>query len=230
VTTIATANLGNRSDPEVRKGLELLAKQAWVVGVQEAGDRDRMLARFCLDTGWEKYNGNEDGANSTPILFNPLKVEITNQGSRHATPATNCGRLGAGPNVVKPKVFNFVRVKPIAEEKHSDDPFVFINGHWPASLYLRCRRALARNMIADLVDMVENREDKIDVIAVGDFNMIPRSPLTKPLRKQGMIQRTDFRTIDIRTVDHVWTLDRRAEARPFERKFSDHRWVLADVF
>lgn len=229
MTTIATANLGNHSDSHVREGLDRLAKQAWVIGCQEAGDRHRMLDRFRMDQGWEMhYEAKQEGATATPILWNPFKVEATHGGCRPATKSTNCGRLGAGPNTVKAKVFNHVRVRPITGDK-PDDPFVFINGHWPASLYLPCRRALGRRMVAILDDMVENREDMVDVVAVGDFNMTPRDPLTRPLREREMVQHTDFPTHGLRTIDHVWTLGRRAEAYPFKGSYSDHHWVLADL-
>ncbi|WP_183092896.1 endonuclease/exonuclease/phosphatase family protein [Nocardioides stalactiti] len=217
MTGVATANLGNRPDAAVLAGLHSLALRADVFGLQECGDRLKILGRFCTATGWECWTGDEEGSASTPVLWNPKAVEVSRQGTRPATEATNTGRLGAGPDVVKAKVWNHARVHAPGE-----DPFVLINGHLPASLYLPRRRALAKKQIADLADMVERREDRIDVVVVGDMNARPNALVLKPLRRFGMKQRTHQPTHGRRTIDHVWTLgvSGRVEVVSFP---SDHR-------
>lgn len=232
MAVVATANLGNRPNAVVARGLDRLAEQAWVIGVQEAGDRHEMLNRFCKNANWEMHYGTAEGSGSTPILWNPALVHVNHEGTRKATPATYCGPGGAGPNLVKAKVFNHIRVKPLKDSayNHNLDPFSFVNGHWPASLYLPCRRNLGRQMVNVLDDMLERRDERIDVVMVGDFNQRPTSIQLKVLRAQGAHQWVHFATHGNRLIDHVWTLHRRANARPFKGTYSDHRWVLADIF
>jgi hypothetical protein len=222
VTTVASANLGNRSDDDVFQGLVELSKYTDVIGVQEAGDRGRVLARFVAATGWMVFHGVGEGAPSVAVLWNPQQVIGTHPSTRPCTPATDCGSCGAGPDRVKAKVWNKVRINP----RNGDSPFVFINGHLPASLYCKCRKRLAKDMITELVDMFVRREDKIDVVAVMDGNSLSSNPIWRPLKKAGAKQWTRFPTHGLRAIDLTWTLGRKAKARAFKKKFSDHRWVI----
>lgn len=225
--SVATANLGNESDKRLLGGLLALAEEVDVIGVQEGGDRRAVLERFCHLTGWMVFFGDIDGAPSVAILWNPKTVVASHEGTRPCTGAEDCGKCGVGPEVVKAKVWNRVRFHP---RKHDDDDFVFINGHLPASLYCKCRNRLGNIMIEEADDMVARREDKIDVVLVCDGNSRPWAKRWKPLRKRGMVQHTRRPTHGLRIIDLTWTLGRKAKTRLFKGKYSDHRWVILDLF
>jgi endonuclease/exonuclease/phosphatase family metal-dependent hydrolase len=218
---VATLNLGDGPDAAKARALDTLVKHgAQIIGLQEAGDRQAMLLHWCLTNGWDYFGGNgEDGATSTPIIWDKA-VHVSHKGTRPATPATNAGRLGAGPNVVKAKVWNHVRV-------HGEGgAFVFINGHLPASLYLPRRRALARKQIAVLVGMVKRRD--VPVVVVGDFNARPTASVLRPLRRLGMTQHTHRATHGRRTIDLTWTLGLGGRAEVVTVP-SDHKSVVLNL-
>jgi len=225
VTPVATANLGNKHDIEVLMGLRRLASVVDVIGAQEAGDRRGLLERFCAASGWRVFFGDIDGAPSVPILWNPQAIIGSHEGTRPCTEATDCGSCGVGPDVVKAKVWNKVRFQP----RSGDDPFVFANGHMPASLYCKCRDHLGDVMIEELADMAQRREDKIDFVAVMDGNSPSTARRWRPLKKVGMKQWTRFPTHGLRIIDLTWTLGRKAKARRFKGKYSDHRWVILEL-
>jgi endonuclease/exonuclease/phosphatase family metal-dependent hydrolase len=220
VTTFATWNLGDGSDRTKARGLDRLVQHgADVIGLQEAGDRQRLIDRWCEATGWHAWLGDGSaGAPSVPILWNPKAVRATRTGTVFATGATKVGRLGAGPSTMKPKVWNRVRFEDAPD-------VVFVNGHIVPSVYLPKRRRLARKQIAVLARIAAEREGRVDVIAVGDFNMKPRDTLTKPLRKLGMHQHTQAPTHGRRTIDLIWTLGCHGGAEVITMP-SDHRAVL----
>ncbi len=216
------ANLGNRPDSSARRILELLSSHgALISGLQEAGDRRFVVEKWCKANGYDSYFGEKhEGAPSTPLIWSKA-LRVTNVGTREATKATYTGKLGAGPPVVKPKVWNHARVHGLGAES-----FVFINGHLPASLYLPRRRALAKRQIAVLVEMIEKREDRgVPVVVVGDFNCRPNALILKPLRRLGMVQRTRKPTHGRRLIDHVWTLDVKGETKVIQIP-SDHNGVV----
>lgn len=219
MTISAQANLGNGHDEAVRRILTTLAaKGALVIGCQEAGDRGKVIDHWCKTWGWEAFYGEGKGASSTPIIWDK-RVKATHLGTRPGTSATNTGKFGAGPNVVKAKVLNHGRFH---EPGHK--PFVLINMHNPASLYLPRRRALARKLVADAANMVKRREGHIEVRVVGDMNCRPNALVMRPLRKAGLKQRTKGRTHGARTIDHVWT-NTPGRGKPVVIP-SDHRGVL----
>lgn len=232
MTAVASANLGNLSDQIVYNGLKKLSQRVSVITTDESGDRRKVIERFCNNTGWEPWFGDgSPGAASVASMWNPFDVKVNRLGTRKSTEPTNCGPLGKGPNEVKAKVWNYMRVEPLVQhERHSTDPFALINGHFPASLYNRCRYRLGTQMVQDLTEMVEKREDYIDVVVLGDFNQRPTSAMLKPLRQMGMVQRVDFPTKDKRIIDHAWTLNRRGHATRFEPRYSDHWWVILDLW
>jgi hypothetical protein len=226
MTPTATANLGSRRDKIVLGGLLALAERVAVIGIQEGGDRGKMIEEFCAITGWLVFWGDIPGSASVPILWDPEQVHVTHPGTRPATDATDCGSCGSGPDVVKAKVWNHVRVSPC----NGDQDFVFINGHMPASLYCKCRNRLGNEMIEELVDMVENRVDKVSVVIVMDANSRSWAKRWRPLRAVGVRQWTSFPTHRLRSIDLTWTLQRRARAKRFKGKYSDHRWVILYVY
>lgn len=204
---VATWNVGDGIDAVKVHGLVKLRKHgADVIGLQECGDRGRMIDQFCDRTGWHAWLGDgSPGASSVPILWNPRTVHATHTGTRDATDPTNTGRKGAGPDVVKAKVWNKVRF----EVDDADD--LVINGHGPASIWWPPRLTLAKRYVAELADLVEHREEpiadnRVDVIAVMDGNAKPTHRLWQPLRELGMVQRTHEPTHGRRTIDLVWTL------------------------
>lgn len=219
---LATWNVGSRSDRDVARGLDRLkTRGVLIAGLDEAGDRRRIIEAWCKAEGWFAFFGDgSEGAASTPIIWDK-RLDVTNPATRPATPATNTGRLGAGPDVVKAKVWNHVRVM-------GREPFVFISGHLPASLYLPRRRALAKRQIAVLADMVEHRVGRVDVIAVGDFNARPDALVLRPLRRLGMKQHSRGGTHGRRTIDHVWTLGLNGRAEVV-RMPSDHKAVVFEI-
>jgi endonuclease/exonuclease/phosphatase family metal-dependent hydrolase len=205
-------------DTLVRKGADVLC-------LQEAGDRQKLLGRWCNENRWHAWLGDEPGAPSVPILWNPKSVHARYMGTTPATPATKVGPIGAGPSTMKPKVWNRVRF--------SDDDgwqVVVINGHVVPSVYLPKRRRLAKQHIAVLAEMVKRRQGKVPVVAVGDFNMTPDHALTRPLRALGMRQHTRKPTHGRRTIDLTWTSELRArvwaDVIPMP---SDHRAVLLTI-
>lgn len=218
MTRSAQANLGNGSAADVRRILTILKDEgAKVIGLQEAGDRGAVIVQWCRDNGWDGHFGEGEGASSTPIIWDK-HVKATHLGTRPGTDATDTGKLGAGPNVVKAKVLNHGRF-----EEPGHDPFVLINFHNPASLYLPRRRALAKQLMAEAGDMVERREERIEVRVVGDANCRPSARVMRPLRKAGLRQCTRGRTHDARTIDHCWADDGRGEPVVIP---SDHRGVV----
>lgn len=222
MTRIATWNCGNRSDDQVLGGLHRLAGKCDVMGLQECGDRAKVLNRFCEATGWQCWLGDRPGAPSVPILWNPKVVRALVTGTTPATTATFVGPRGAGPSRMKAKVWNRVR---FAADK---ERLVVINGHIVPSVYLLARRRLAARQITVLAGMVAKRRGRVPVIAVGDFNMKPSDRLTKPLRRLGMKQRTHRPTHGRRCIDHVWTLGVEGRVEVVEMP-SDHRAVLFEI-
>jgi hypothetical protein len=226
VTAAASFNLGNRPDRDVARGLDrIVSHGADIMGLQEAGDRTRLLLSWCTSSGWSYFGGNgEDGAPSTPIIWNPAAVRVSHKGTRPATPATDCGRLGAGPNVVKPKVWNHIHV-----DRPDGDPFVHINGHLPASLYLPRRRALAKKQVAVLAGMVADRKRHgIDVVLTMDGNCGEHDPLWRPLKQLGMKQHTKAPTHGRRCIDLTWTLGVGGRAEVVTVP-SDHKAVVLSL-
>jgi len=228
VTTLASWNIGDGKDARKAGGLtELLHQGAQVLALQEAGDRRRMLEHWCELHDWEPFFGDEPGAPSVPILWNPRAVNMLGAGTRPATPATKVGPLGAGPSTMKPKVWNRARF----EIHDRDADLLVINGHIVPSVYLPKRRRLAAKQIEVLADMVEFREtaterDLVDVAALGDFNMRPSHELLAPLRQLGMRQRVHEPTHGrFRTIDHGWTLGCPAAADAIDMP-GDHRGVV----
>lgn len=224
MTTLATWNVGDGIDAVKMHGLvKLLKHGADVIGLQECGDRQRLLEEFCDRTGWQIYTGSVPGAPSVPILWNPDAIRAVAMGTRQATPATHVGPMGAGPSLMKPKVWNRIRFAT------DDGPLVVINGHVVPSVYLPKRRDLARRHIAELADMVEHHKRRgRGIAAVGDFNMRPSDSLTKPLRDAGMKQRTKRPTHGRRTIDHTWTLGLTGSVDVLEMP-SDHNAALLTV-
>lgn len=196
---VATWNVGNRRDNDVARGLVKLVKTGVdVLGLQECGDRGDLLDEFCRRTGWHMWPGDGSaGASSVPILWNPRTVKAMRTGTNEATDPT--WAPGRGPDRVKAKVWN--RVRFVGD----DGPVVVINGHLPASLYMPGRRALAKRQVAVLERMVEQRADRVPVVALMDANSKPTNRLWKPLRGLGMVQRTHQPTHGRRTIDLVWT-------------------------
>lgn len=216
---IASWNMGNRKDPDVLAGLDKLRlRGAHIIGLQEAGDRRRVIDRFADDNGWSAYYGAAvPGAASVPILWNPKIAHQVARGTREVTPQTYVGRLGAGPSTMKAKVWNFMRFQ---------DAPVVINGHIVPSVYLPKRRRIAAAQIEALADMAERRGERgVPVVGIGDFNMRPSDRLTRPLRQVGMVQRTHKATHGRRLIDHVWTLDCRGSVDVLPMP-SDHHAVL----
>lgn len=220
MTRVGVANLGNGSAADVRMTLDRLkARGVRVAGLEEAGDRRPVVEDWCRDNGWTAFFGDgAEGAASTPLVWD-RRVDVANPGTRPATPPTNCGPLGAGPNTVKAKVWNHVRVRDAGLS------FVFVNGHLPASLYLPRRRALARRQLAVLETMVRHRKGRVPVVVVGDFNARPNALVLRPLRKLGMRQHTHQATHGKRTIDLTWTLGLDAHAEVVNIP-SDHKAVV----
>jgi hypothetical protein len=209
--------MGNRRDPQVMLGLERLRfRGADVIALQEAGDRRRLIDTFCNKHDWHAFFGDVPGAPSVPILWKPNTVHVVGRGTRQVTPPTHVGRLGAGPPVMKAKVWNRIRV--------ADGPLI-VNGHIVPSVYLPARRRIARKQIDVLADIVDRRDGRMPVVAVFDANMRPTDSLTKPLRREGMVQRTRSATHGRRLIDHVWTVDCRGQVDVITMP-SDHRAVL----
>lgn len=224
---VAAANLGNRGDAAVMRGLLDYANRVCVIGMQEAGDRHPMLNRFCKDSGWRMYYSAEvEGSASVPILWNPDRVVASQQTVRPATGATDCGSCGAGPDTVKAKVWNKVRFHP----RTRDGSFVLINGHLPASLHCKCRKRLGRDMIEELADMFARREGRLRVVATMDGNSSSWMPIWRPLRATGARQWVRFPTLGRRSVDMIWTLGVK-QAVPIKPgvKYSDHVWPILQI-
>lgn len=221
------ANLGSGKDASVRVTLDRLAHHgAVVVGLQEAGDRGDVLRAWCRDNDWLGYFGDDfTGAPSVPILWNPKAVRGVNPATTPATPPTDTGSLGVGPNKVKAKVWNHVTIRP----RSGGEAFLFVNGHLPASLWAPRRRALAKKQIDVLRKIVATRRGAIDVIAVGDFNARPNDRLFKPLRHLGMRQHVGKPTKGRRIIDHVWgTHGVRGQAEVISIP-SDHKGVVFNM-
>ncbi len=216
---IASWNIGDGSDRSKYEALNTLEERgASIIDLQEAGDRGLMLQAWCKRHKWEIWFGEgEPGAASVPILWNPRQVTEKFSGTTPATPRTNVGDPGAGPEWMKAKVWNRVRF---------EDDLLVINGHIVPSVHLGPREALAREEIRVLAEMVERRERLIKqglgVVITGDFNMPPEHPLTRPLRDLGMTQRTTDPTFDKRTIDHVWTLGVRGPVDVVAMPRDDH--------
>lgn len=219
MTTVATWNVGSRSDDKVLGGLDRLAERAAAFGLQECGDRGKVLRRFIERHNWRLWDGDAPGSTSTPILWNPKALEATHCGTTRATPATFAGRGGAGPSVVKAKVWQRVRfVSDIG-------PFVFIDGHLPASLYLARRRELAARQVDVLEQVVRRRKGRVPVVAVMDANSKPDDRLWDDLRQLGMTQHTRDATHGRRCIDLTWTLGVGGRANVIDMP-SDHNAVL----
>lgn len=220
---VATANLGNFSNSKVLKGLLLLSLETDVIGVQEGGDRRGVLETFCEKTGWRAFFGDVEGSASVAILWNPNRVFASEIRTRPCNPAEDCGSCGVGPDMVKAKVWNHIRFKPL----YGGDAYVFVNGHLPASLYCKCRSKIANIMIEELEAMAAARKDRVRFVAVMDSNSSSAQRRWKPLKKLGMKQWTKVPTHGLRIIDLTWTLGvKKAKAVRFKGKYSDHRWVI----
>lgn len=199
---VATWNIGDGPDNTKVRGLVKLVKAGVdVLGLQECGDRGDLLDEFCKRTGWHMWPGDgSPGASSVPILWNPATVKATRTGTNEATDPT--WAPGRGPDRVKAKVWNRVRLHPLHEHHAA---IVVINGHLPASLYMPGRRRIAVRQVAVLERMVEQRAGHVPVVALMDGNSKPTDRLWKPLRQLGMVQRTHRPTHGRRTIDLIWT-------------------------
>lgn len=218
---IATWNMGNRPHPIVASGLDRLSSHGVdAMGLQEAGDRRRMLNDWCARHGWRVYYGEDDtpGAPSVPILWNPDTVVPVAFGTREVTDPIKVGKPGAGPSTMKAKVWNRVRFQ--------DEP-TLINGHIVPSVYLPARRRIAEQQIEALAEMAAKRKGRA-VVAVGDFNMRPTDKLVRPLRDIGMVQRTQLPTHGRRLIDHVWTQECRGATAVLTMP-SDHKAVVLSL-
>jgi hypothetical protein len=206
----ATWNIGDGKDDLKERGLtRLLQHGADIIGLQEAGDREKMIKHWCHDHGWHLWLGEGPGASSVPIIWNPEVVKRLNTDTWPATPPTNTGRLGVGPSMVKAKVWNKVRFEILDDQDPTD--LLFVNGHGPASVWAPKRRRLAEDWVGELADRLEHRErsiddDQADVLVVMDGNAKPGDRLWVPLRQLGMHQHTHDPTKGGRTIDLTWTL------------------------
>lgn len=220
---IATFNLGDGPDFAKSGGLtRLRERDVDIIGLQEAGDRHRMIDRWCEFTGWRAWFGEGPGAASVPILWNPRTVRARHTGTTPATPATKVGPFGAGPSTMKAKVWNRARFASDA------GTVAVINGHIVPSIYLPKRRRLAEQQIDVLAEMVQRRKGKVPVVAIGDFNMKAHHDLADPLRELGMVQRTKQPTHGNRIIDHVWTLGIKGDVDVLEMP-SDHRAAILTI-
>lgn len=224
-TAVGTLNLGNGSAEAVKASLDRMkARGAKVLGLQEAGDRVQVIKQWCRENHWDYWFGDgSDGAASTPIIWEKSKkLTVTNAATKPGTDAEKA--KGTGPDVVKAKVWNHIRVKPTGE-----DPFVFINGHLPASLYLKRRREIGTELVDVLEGLVRARDGKIAVVAVMDGNSEDTDPIWNGLQALGMKQHTKEPTLRDKAVDLTWTLDIRASDAEVVLVRSDHKGAIIVV-
>lgn len=221
-TKSGQANLGNQGDAAVAITLDRMkARGCKALALSEAGDRRHVVDKWCKINGWEAYWGDgSPGASSTPLLWD-LRLTSSFEGTRPATDATYTGKLGAGPNVVKAKVLNHVRLHEEGEE-----PFVLISVHMPASLYLWRRRRLAKKIVRELVTMAQHRQGHVEVRIQGDFNGRGTAWVFRPLRKIGLRQHTHAPTFGPRCIDLAWTFGPASAVVVLIK--SDHKGVVLD--
>lgn len=192
---IVTINLGDGDWDRKAAMLTRLAHVGFkVICCQEGSDRQVQLLHWCQKNGFIYYPGNGSlGAAAVPILVHKSQT-IQSKGTIEAHDSANAGPEGAGPNVVKRKVINWVR---LAGGWHID------NTHLVASSsYAQRRRPLYRRHIEAARRWLSSK--RCSVVFVGDFNAEASYSYLAPLRRF-LTQHVKAPTFDKRTIDLIWT-------------------------
>ena len=218
-----TYNLGNASDARVKDDLERLATlrgsvPRWI-GVQEAGDRDRILPR----PGWRVLQGSGEGREkcvllvhrSLPVLAWDYYLLTDNRwvGECHGLPTT-CdtkwivwARVDTGPRNI-----------------------TIANTHLVPGVQANCpsqnrRRALYRDQVDRIVAFERGRT--LPITLVGDFNCVPDESLLAPLHRPFNVRydKETGRDIDLHWFQPSDSL-RASQARALPRFSSDHDPIL----
>lgn len=176
--SVASLNVGSGPASAVMHSLiEARDMGFLVIGVQEGGDRELILRQFCSRYGYNIWLGDPDkpGASSTPILYDK-QLRIMGRGTRLGSRRQNAGNEGAGPDIVKQKVINYLKIR---------GGWVVTNTHMPASAtYAEGRREPYREYMDNLMEFLSTVRDAY-VVNVGDYNAADKFYLLGPLRKWG---------------------------------------------
>lgn len=222
---VCTINLGSKADWRVRRALKRRARDADVITVQEAGDRERPLRAFCDATGWTLLREDGDGRGKVAVLLSPVNAafaEVAGWGYVPCTDRTFVGAPGAGPEWISPKHVLAADLGDVTVATTHLVPSV----QRPPFPGRTKRRELYRQHIAAIVEWAATVPSPI--VLTGDFNATPDYPQMDPLREAG------FRCHAVpshgdRAIDHIWVRGCTAdavEALPFP---SDHRMVAATI-
>ena len=234
----ATYNLGNASYKRVVADLDEIRKTARVIGLQEAGDREREINEF-LDhhPNWAVYlpTTGISGKGKVPILYRTDLFELKAVHShllvrRRRVVPKGTRKRGAGPATIANKFANHLTLV------HRDTGIVveFFNSHVLPSATRkglsrgerRLRRAHFKQHVGRLKELIAKYPNGF-VIQTGDYNATRTFDLLKPLR--GLLGWTLGGTHGKRAIDHVFAAKRKG-IRLLESKIlnlsSDHHAVV----
>ena len=217
-----TWNMGNASDEKVRADLARLMYDADTLACQEAGDRGRLLADFAKDRAIGLYRGDRTpGAASVPVLW---RADAWHAMECWTVPLTkrSWAPEGVGPNWVKPKVVNLVRLR----HRVTGEVIVAGSTHMPASLWAHLRAVLGLSLVRRLAKVVNDLPDQTVLIG-GDWNTKVGSSILRPLHRRGRLRsgqgRHPLPTHGKRAIDDVWLRGIGGLVRTVRKTSSDHR-------
>lgn len=218
---VATWNLGSASDEAVLHGLIRLAEHRDAIGVQEAGDRKAVLAKFAAVTGWRVLRGVEPGQAKVCLLVAP-QVKVGKTGWYACTPATYVGPLGAGPSRVSAKWVTWA----VLDGVRVGVTHMVASVQTPPFPGRKRRRALYADHIAKAVEWAKGHPT---TVLMGDFNATRDYFQLDPLRKANLRCHTRPSHGD-RAIDQHWTRGLAVtDVRALDGYKSDHKPVAATV-
>lgn len=194
-----TYNLGNASDARVKDDLERLAHGRpgipRFIGVQEAGDRDRILPR----PGWRVLQGDGDGREKCVLLVH-RSLKVLAWGYYFLTAERRVGPCHGLPETCDTKWMVWARVQPIG----AINRLIVADTHLVPGVQADCpsqnkRRALYRDQVQRITAF--ERERRYPIIVVGDFNCVPDEPLLAPMHRPFNVR---FDRLNGRDIDLHW--------------------------
>lgn len=260
---IATYNVKSSLTPEqaVADISKLAGTGVDVITLQEMGGGPRRAALRaalvdCETCVFDGYLPDTPGANSTPILWRSDRLELLGTGSRQVTKDTYVGPAGAGPNTLRARFVNYVKLREPATGRRIH----VLNNHAVPSVQgknggrnprMSARLGMYRKHIRGLRALVtELRPTGASVFVTGDFNVnyrrdrVVRDPLFPYANMHAVEARSSFEVLgethrgthvlnarnDTRLIDYVFTVRHKAVTLVDQRVLfgyrSDHRPLI----
>lgn len=217
--------------------LRNLLSEVDVAAFQEFGSSEDRRQLNAID-GFDNRRGKDI---SLPIAWRTSEFKYLDSGSFFLSDATDVGRAGAGPRVLKRKDAFWVKLK----HRKSRRVFVFVNSHLAPSIYLDVRYDLHDAQTDRLVEL-SKKFRFANLIMLGDYNVDflndkarrdPKMPVLKFATRRivstfATLGKPGVGTHGKRLIDYVWYRVRNRRFRPVQQRVlrgfhSDHKplWV-----